>query len=116
MRLQLALATAMLCNALADPANAVGNPLRALVMPGDCAPPVFPQTSARFGEPPTVVFNMLLDETGTVQKAQVALSSGSKIVDDAVRAAIVRCTYAPAKLNGVAVAGWAQLRYTWMLD
>jgi TonB family protein len=87
-----------------------------VVFPAGCAPPAWPDSTVRFGEPPSVDVELLIDVTGAVLKTKIVTSSGSRKFDDAARVALARCSYPPVVRAGKAVPGWIRVHYKWVVE
>jgi TonB family protein len=87
-----------------------------VVIPADCVPPDWPDSSVRFDEPPDIDLELLIDVAGAVLKTKLVKSSGSKTFDDAARVALARCIYPPLSRAGKPVRGWVSVHYRWTLE
>lgn len=106
--------------AAAAPANAppIALPRRtaAVVDPGACAKPEYPRASLRNEETGTVSLAFLIGADGAVQESRVERSSGHRRLDEAARAALSLCRFAPATVDGRPEPAWARLDYVWRIE
>ncbi len=66
--------------------------------------PVYPSMSNRLGEKGMVVIKVLVGADGLPKQTRIGKSSGFDRLDQAAREALMRCRFAPGKVNGVAQA------------
>jgi len=78
--------------------------------------PVYPAQSRRAGEQGTVVFNVLVDESGHPQQINIARSSGFDKLDQSALQAIHRWMFNPAVRGSQKVAAWTSVRVTFRLE
>jgi TonB family protein len=109
-------AAAVLFTACAQSVSAEPNMIPLVDIPAKCVPPGWPDSAARFDEPPDVDLELLIDITGAVLKARIVKSSGSKTYDNAARVALARCIYPPLSLAGKPVRGWIRVHYRWIVE
>lgn len=83
---------------------------------GTCQKPEYPALSRRREEQGSVMLKFLIGVDGSVLESQIAQSSGFARLDEAARAALVKCQFKPGSVDGKAEASWASLKYTWRLD
>ena len=96
------------------PAPAVRTP--AVVNSANCAKPEYPSASRRLEEEGTVGLRFLVGIDGKVIESEVEKSSGYKRLDEAARAALSRCQFRAATVDGKPEQGWATMKYTWRLE
>jgi protein TonB len=72
--------------------------------------------SRRREEEGTVYLKFLIGANGQVEQSEVEKSSGSRRLDEAARAGLSKCTFKPATVDGIAVEGWATMKYIWRLE
>jgi len=96
------------------PAPAVRTP--AVVNSANCAKPEYPSASRRLEEEGTVGLRFLVGIDGKVIESEVEKSSGYKRLDEAARAALSRCQFRAAAVDGKPEQGWATMKYTWRLE
>ena len=80
-----------------------------------CAKPRYPAQALRQGKTGTVELSFLVALDGSVRDSTVRNSSGDASLDEAARAAIAKCRFAPARVNGKPSEEWAQVKYVWSL-
>jgi protein TonB len=83
---------------------------------GTCQKPEYPALSRRREEQGSVVLKLLIGANGNVLESQVEHSSGFTRLDEAARAALVKCQFKPGTVDGKPEASWASMKYTWRLD
>lgn len=88
----------------------------AVVNPAQCEKPEYPSASRRMEEEGTVHLRFLVGTDGRVIQSEVEKSSGFKRLDEAARAALARCQFRPATVDGKPEQAWASMRYTWRLE
>ena len=81
-----------------------------------CAKPSYPPASRRLEEEGTVRLRFLIGTEGQVLQAEVEKSSGFPRLDEAARAALAKCQFRPATVDGKPVRTWATVPYTWRLE
>lgn len=96
------------------PAPVVRTP--AVVNSANCAKPEYPSASRRLEEEGTVSLRFLVGVDGKVIESEVEKSSGYKRLDEAARAALSRCQFRAATVDGKPEQGWATMKYTWRLE
>ena len=96
------------------PAAVVRTP--AVVNSANCAKPEYPSASRRLEEEGTVSLRFLVGTDGKVIESEVEKSSGYKRLDEAARAALSRCQFRAATVDGKPEQGWATMKYTWRLE
>lgn len=82
----------------------------------NCEKPAYPAASRRAEEEGTVHLKFLVGVDGRVVDSQVETSSGYKRLDDAARAAMSRCLFKPATVDGRPEQSWASMKYNWRLE
>lgn len=85
-------------------------------IPTNCSAPEWPETGARFGEPPAIDLALFIDVTGVVLKTKILKSTGARVFDDAARTALARCRFSPLLRQGAPVRGWVKVHYQWILE
>ncbi len=88
----------------------------AVVNSANCAKPEYPSASRRLEEEGTVGLRFLVGIDGKVIESEVEKSSGYKRLDEAARAALSRCQFRAATVDGKPEQGWATMKYTWRLE
>ncbi len=78
--------------------------------------PVYPPASRRANEQGTVVFNVLVDESGHPQQINIQTSSGYDKLDQAAMQAIHRWLFNPALRGSQKVTAWTSVRVTFRLE
>ena len=78
--------------------------------------PVYPPASRRANEQGTVVFNVLVDESGHPQQINIQTSSGYDKLDQAAMQAIHRWMFNPAMRGSQKVTAWTSVRVTFRLE
>jgi protein TonB len=76
----------------------------------------YPATSLRQREQGRVLLNVLVDANGTVQRIEIARSSGHASLDAAAREAVGKAHFRPVLANGKAVAAWGLVPIEFRLD
>lgn len=88
----------------------------------DARPPIDTSTCARPERPAdemgqkhtgTSTWQFLLGPDGKVIDAKLQKSSGYRPLDQAVRAALSKCTFRPPMVDGKAVQAWTAVQYVW---
>ncbi|NIA55248.1 M56 family metallopeptidase [Massilia sp. TW-1] len=80
-----------------------------------CSKPHYPQADIAASHEGTVTLNFRVDASGLVTDSTILQSSGYASMDEAARAALHRCRFAPALRNGQPVATWHPVQYVWTL-
>jgi D-alanyl-D-alanine endopeptidase (penicillin-binding protein 7) len=80
-----------------------------------CSKPHYPQADIAASHEGTVTLNFRVDATGLVKDSAILQSSGYASMDEAARAALYRCRFAPALRNGQPIQAWQQVQYVWTL-
>ena len=88
----------------------------AVVNSANCAKPEYPSASRRLEEEGTVSLRFLVGTDGKVIESEVEKTSGYKRLDEAARAALSRCQFRAATVDGKPEQGWATMKYTWRLE
>lgn len=70
------------------------------------APPAYPLVARRRGWSGSVRARLLVDESGAVVEARIVVSDGNVVFERAVRDAVSRWRFEPARRDGRAVAAW----------
>ncbi|WP_305823590.1 energy transducer TonB [Massilia brevitalea] len=81
-----------------------------------CAKPEYPKSAARNEEEGTTTLSFLIGVDGRAMDSKVTKSSGSRDLDRAAQAAIGKCRFKPAVVNGQPQQAWAPVQYVWSLD
>lgn len=81
-----------------------------------CRRPAYPSSSIRRGEEGIVTIAVNLDVEANIQEARVSQSSSYASLDRATLEAVRRCSFKPAKVDGIAHAATAEVRFTWKLQ
>lgn len=81
-----------------------------------CARPDYPRAAQAQGAQGTTSLELLIGTDGVVQESRLARSSGYPQLDEAARAALGACRFAPALRDGAPVQQWASTSYVWRLD
>jgi periplasmic protein TonB len=76
--------------------------------------PVFPENARRLGVEGKTVVRVLVDKTGKPLRASI-LKTSSELFDEAAVSAVMRSTFTPAKQNGLAVACWLTIPFSFKL-
>lgn len=80
-----------------------------------CAKPQYPHDDFAAGHQGTVTLGFLVGADGTVSDSKIVKSSGFVPMDEAARAAIVKCHFSPALAGDKPVAHWTRVQYVWSL-
>ena len=80
-----------------------------------CAPADYPAAAKAQGAQGTTQLALLIGTDGVVQASRLERSSGYPQLDEAARAALGACRFAPALQDGVPLQQWARTRYAWQL-
>jgi len=78
-----------------------------------CAKPQYPHEELMAGHHGTTTLRFQVSAGGDVLDARVARSSGYASLDEAARAAILKCHFVPALKQGRAVQSWVPVQYVW---
>jgi len=81
-----------------------------------CPKPAYPRASIRNEETGVVTLSFTVAASGHLLGAAVARSSGFPNLDNAAYAALTRCRFRPASLDGQPVQASMQVQYVWTLD
>ena len=106
--------SAVLLSVCAVPASAAEQAAR--VDTASCEKPAYPSRWVSSGEEGDVVVAYLVDTDGRVTASKVVESSGSARVDRASVKAGAQCKFQPAARDGQGLAGWAKVRYSWVIQ
>ncbi|MES2016769.1 MAG: energy transducer TonB [Pseudomonadota bacterium] len=98
------------------PSAPTGVKSAAVVDFNSCAKPEYPKSSARNEETGTVTVSFLIGVDGKMKDSKVTKSSGFRDLDKAAQAAIGRCPFKPATVDGKPVETWHPVQYVWTLD
>ena len=101
---------------VAAPANP--NPVRSAAVAdfNTCAKPEFPKASLRNEETGTVTMSFLISIDGRVTDSKITKSSGFRDLDKAAQAAIGKCRFKPAMVDGKPEQTWQPVQYQWTLE
>jgi protein TonB len=77
------------------------------LLEGGCPDPVYPRRERERGIQGTTRLKFLVNVDGTIDRAEVAVSSGHDPLDEAARSAALRWRFLPALKDGVAIPSWA---------
>lgn len=80
-----------------------------------CVKPQYPRAALRVDAQGAVTLAFLIGPDGAVLEANVNRSSGHAELDEAARAALVKCTFEPAVADGKPVEAWTKVKYVWTL-
>jgi bla regulator protein BlaR1 len=78
-----------------------------------CAMPVWPAGALERGARGTVTLLFKIDTEGEVSDARLQKSSGDADLDEAARAALVKCHYSVANHNGTPASYWLPVQFVW---
>jgi protein TonB len=78
-------------------------------------PPQYPATARRRGYQGTVTLEVLVTESGTVQKIKIFESSGSPVLDNAAITAVTNWFFSPATRMGQPIAMWVMIPVQFIL-
>lgn len=109
-----AVIAALMLTVAAPLALAVENKIT--VDPKDCAVPDYPVRWQNEGEAGIVTVAYLVGADGKVQESKVLESSGYAHVDRASVRAGARCKFQQSAQDGQVLAGWAKVKYAWILE
>ena len=79
-----------------------------------CKKPEYPQDALASKIEGTVALGMLVKADGKVREAVVRQSSGNASLDEAARAALAKCSFQPATVNGAPKEQWTEVKYVWI--
>jgi len=77
-----------------------------------CPPPVYPERERERNHQGTVKLRFFLGADGTVGRTLVEASSAYPALDEAARAAVAGCRFAPPMIDGQSVEGWTTTQYS----
>jgi protein TonB len=102
----------------APPAPAAHGPSRtpAVADFNTCAKPEYPKASLRNEETGISTISFLIGVDGHVMDSKVTKSSGFRDLDKAAQAALGKCRFKPATVDGKAVQDWQAVQYGWTLE
>lgn len=80
-----------------------------------CKRPAYPQLSIKRGEEGVVIAAIDVDPAGQIQQLRLTRSSGYERLDRVTTDAIRKCRFTPAREDGMARAGTAEVRMNWRL-
>jgi protein TonB len=86
------------------------------VDPKDCEVPDYPVRWQNEGDAGSVTVAYLVGADGKVQESKVLESSGYVRVDRASVRAGARCKFQQSAKDGQVLAGWAKVKYSWIVD
>ncbi|SFC47341.1 energy transducer TonB [Massilia yuzhufengensis] len=78
-----------------------------------CARPERPADEMGQKHNGTSTWQFLVGADGKVIDAKLQKSSGYRPLDEAARAALVKCRFKPAMLDGQAAQAWTAVQYVW---
>ena len=81
-----------------------------------CARPEYPPAAQAQRAQGTTYLGLLIGTDGAVQETRLERSSGYPQLDEAARAALGACRFAPALQDGAPLQQWARTSYVWQLD
>lgn len=82
-----------------------------------CAAPQYPQDAEDMEQTGISVLQFLIGTDGSVEKAEVASSSGHDELDQAALQALAQCRFKPALgADGQPQEAWTRIRYVWTLN
>lgn len=81
-----------------------------------CPKPAYPRASIRNEETGVATLDFTVAASGHLLGATVARSSGFPKLDNAAYAALTRCRFRPASIDGTPVQATVQVQYVWTLD
>jgi len=81
-----------------------------------CVEPTYSNVSRRMEEEGTVSVRFLVGTDGKVIQSEIEKSSGYKRLDDATKAALAKCLFNPATVDGKPEQAWTTIRYVWRLE
>lgn len=81
-----------------------------------CPRPAYPRASIRNEETGVVTLSFTVAANGHLLGASVARSSGFPNLDNAAYAALTRCRFRPASIDGVPVQDTVRVQYVWTLE
>lgn len=98
----------------AEPGAQPHQQLRALDMPTDCTPPVYPELALRERRAGTVQMRFKIDLEGKPVDARIDQSSGHADLDKAALEAYGRCKFVVSERGG-GTRRWLRLSHQWKL-
>lgn len=81
-----------------------------------CTKPAYPEGALQERRTGTVKLMFNVKPDGSVAETKVAQSSGHRDLDDAVRVALVKCSFEPTRVDGEAKEDWIPVTYVWTLN
>lgn len=78
-----------------------------------CSRPTYPPQALARKAQGTVTLGFLVGADGSVRETAVQRSSGDRSLDEAARAALAKCRFVAATVNGSPVEKWTQVQYVW---
>jgi protein TonB len=81
-----------------------------------CEPPKYPRAALLNEESGTVKMVFLIDIEGNVLESKIDVSSGSRSLDKATLAALMKCKFIPGTKNGKKTQLWSKVEFVWMLE
>jgi protein TonB len=78
--------------------------------------PEYPKSSARNEEEGTTTISFLIGVDGRVVDSKITKSSGFRDLDRAAQAALGKCRFKPAMVNGQPEQAWVPVQYVWSLE
>ena len=94
-----------------------GRPLLdAPLFDGSPRPPQYPEQSIDRNEQGMVMLRVLIDPSGSPEELEIWKSSGFPALDKAAISAVRNWRFVPARMNGQAVAAWAQVPVNFLLN
>jgi protein TonB len=81
-----------------------------------CARPEYPRSSQRNEETGTTTLQFLIGTDGGVKESKLQKSSGFRDLDRAAQAALSKCRFKPAVVDGQPKEGWTAVQYVWTLE
>lgn len=82
----------------------------------NCEKPVYPKESRLAQEEGSVQLRFIVETNGQATNVTISQSSGYARLDEAAKDALLKCQFKPAVRNGVPIADWAAMKFTWRLD
>ena len=86
------------------------------IMFTSCAKPDYPEAALREKRTGTVKLMFKVKVDGSVAETSLAQSSGHPDLDEAVRVALVKCSFEPTRIDGQRQEDWIPVMYVWTLD
>jgi len=81
-----------------------------------CAKPEYPRSSQRNEETGISTISFLIGVDGRVIESKLTKSSGFRELDRAAQAALTKCRFKPAMVDGKPEQAWTAVQYVWSLD